>query len=143
MGNWRTVNIEGTIDPKEVDKATEFLVYENGDGESWARGCLGFSYALCGLQDWINDSGVIYAIGNLSERDYDNDDIERELTHLARMCPSLELTLHSGSDYESLVCSATFHVKDGVVKRCNPEVEMIKEIPREIMQIRLYRALGV
>lgn len=91
--------------------------------------CLHFddrNYSGSGLGRWVNENGTINARGNLYERDFDNDDIEAALTYLASKFPSLTLTLHSGSDFEGLECTATFHVSCGKCRRCEPEVEFIK-----------------
>lgn len=125
MGNWRTVDMRGRIAPEDVADIRRFLSNDRDCGDAW---CFTISLSLCGLNDWINDDGSIDTSGNLYERDFDNDDIEKALRVLAERYPSLELTLHSGSDWEELECSATFHVKDGVVRRCAPEVEKVRPI---------------
>lgn len=136
MGNWRTVNIKGKVNPDEAKRMIEDLtiVYNFGDEEcdfeSKIFCCLSMSNSLCGLNQWVQPNGDIDAIGNLFERDFDNDDIENTLKMLVKLYPSLELTLHSGSDYESLECSATFHAGNGEVNRCEPEVEKIKGLDK-------------
>ena len=125
MGNWRTVDMRGHIDVKDVDSICEFLSNDLDCGDAWPF-TMGLS--LCGLNKWVNDDGSIDTVGNLYERDFDNDDIEKALTIIAKRYPSLEMTLHSGSDWESTICSATFRVKNGEVERCEPEVEEIREL---------------
>ena len=152
MGNWRTVNITGHIDIKDVNEARDLLtmaskydpwMYDDGECEEMCSlYCMAFGEGICGLHDWISPNGEINAIGNLHERDFDNDDIEKALTVLARKFPSLELTLHSGDDWESLHCTATFHVKDGICKRCNPEVDELMAISTSSMMGAFFRALG-
>lgn len=152
MGNWRTVNISGHIGADEIDAARELLT-RAADYDSWMYGdgeneelcslfCLAFGEGLCGLRDWIRPSGTINAVGNLHERDFDNDDIEKALSILAKRFPTLELTLHSGDDWESLHCTATFHVKDGECKRCPPEIEELSEISSESIMENLWATLG-
>lgn len=142
MGNWRTVDMRGRMNPVAAKEMIEELTYGD-DWSKWATdaACLMMNHSLCGLNQWVNNDGTIDTVGNLAERDFDNDDIEKALTFLAFKYPSLEMTLHSGSDWESTVCSATFHVKDGKVQRCEPEVENIREISDEVMQSRLLGAL--
>lgn len=145
MGNWRTVNIRGHMNVDEAKDAIKLLgkdkvkVWELYESIEQNFDCLLFSDSLCGLNQWIKEDGTIDAIGNLYERDFDNDDIEMALNFLAKRYPSIELTLNSGSDWENLVCSATFHVKNGVVERCAPEVNEIHGIPREVVKERLFR----
>ena len=124
MGNWRTVDMKGRIAGKDVDDIRAFLSNDRDCGDAW---CFTMGHSLCGLNQWVNNDGSIDVSANLYEREFDNDDIESALQILAVRYPSLDLTLHSGSDYESTVCSATFHVKDGVVTRCAPEVETIRD----------------
>lgn len=142
MGNWRTVDMRGHMDAAEAQDMIEYLSYED-DWSKWETdaACLLMGKSICGLDQWVEYDGTIDAVGNLAERDFGNDDIEKALVHLVGRYPSLELTLHSGSDWESLTCSATFHVKDGVVTRCEPEVEEIREIGGSMMQARLMSML--
>lgn len=151
MGNWRTVNISGHIGADEIDAARELLtraanydpwMYDDGENEELCSlYCLAFGKGLCGLHDWIRPSGNINAIGNLYERDFDNDDIEKALSVLARKFPTLVLTLHSGDDWESLRCTATFHVKDGACRRCPPEIDELMEIGSSAMMDSFLTAL--
>lgn len=123
MGNWRTVDMVGHIDKSDVEDIRSYLF--NDSNEAW---CFTIGEpSLCGLNQWINDDGTIDISANLYERDIDNDDIKHALEVLAGLYPSLSLTLHSGSDYESTICSATFHVHNGTVTMCPPEVEQIRE----------------
>lgn len=142
MGNWRTVDMRGHMDADEAQDMIEYLSYED-DWSKWADdvACLLMGKSMCGLNRWVDMNGNIDAVGNLAERDFDNDDIEKALAHLAERYPSLELTLHSGSDWESLSCSATFRVKDGKVARCDPEVETIRVISPALMQERIMSML--
>jgi len=127
MGNWRTVNIEGKMNPNEAKEMISLLSKEYAwRGKPYS--CLAITEGLCGIGQWIDNSGNIYARGNLAERDYDNDDIEKALKFLAEKFPSIELVLHSGEDWESLDCSATFHVGNGTVIKCDPEIERLDPI---------------
>ena len=125
MGNWRTVDMRGKISQKDAADIRDFLSDDGKCGDAW---CFTIGVRLFGLNDWINDDGSIDVSGNLYERDFDNDDIEKALKVLADRYPSLDLTLHSGSDWENLECSATFHVHHGEVQRCAPEVYTIRPI---------------
>lgn len=151
MGNWRTVNITGHIGSEEINAARELLsrtahydpwIRDDENEEMDALYCMAFGEGICGLHDWIRPDGKINAVGNLHERDFDNDDIEKALSILAKKFPTLSLTLHSGDDWESLHCTATFHVKDGECKRCPPEIEELNEISSESMMGNLWAALG-
>lgn len=142
MGNWRTVDMRGHMNPAEAADMIEYLTYE-GNWPKWETDadCLLMGKSICGLNQWVDTAGKIDAVGNLAERDFDNDDIEDALNHLVERYPSLDLTLHSGSDWESLTCSATFRVKDGVVARMEPQVATIREITSESMRKRLMSML--
>lgn len=123
MGNWRTVDMVGHIDKSDVENIRSYLRSDKNEASCFTMG----EPSLCGLNQWVNDDGSIDVSANLYERDFDNEDIKYSLEVLASMYPSLSLTLHSGSDYESTVCSATFHVRNGTVVMCPPEVEKIRE----------------
>lgn len=132
MGNWRTVNISGQMNPNEARDMISLL----SSDMSWdtPAACFGMSRSLCGLNVWVDKiTGAISKSGNLAERDYENEDIEQGLKFLAEKYPSLELTLHSGSDYESLQCSATFIVSNGVVKKLEPQIKNL--IPIQMTSI--------
>ena len=144
MGNWRTVNIIGSVNTNEAKEMRKILSEDIfGDDFDWSRpdpvSCVRFVKSLAGLNEWVKESGDINAIGNLSERDYDNDDIYNALVFLAENFPSLKLTLHSGSDWEDLTCSATFEVKDGVVTKLPPKIERLQEISSDMMMGRMFQ----
>ncbi len=124
MGNWRTVDMVGHIDKNDVQDIRRFLAPDSDSGDAW---CFTMDLSLCGLNNWVSDSGIINISANLHERDITNDDIEKALNVLAKRYKSLSLTLHSGSDWESTVCSASFYVENGIVTRCNPQVERIRD----------------
>lgn len=147
MGNWRTVNVIGNVSEEEAIPMRQILASKNNWDENIDYNslppidCFKFVDSLCGLDEWVKPNGNINAIGNLAERDYDNDDIEKALKYLAEKFPSLELTLHSGSDYEDLTCSATFIVKDGKVIKEKPQIEKLQEINQDMMFGRMMRML--
>ena len=113
----------GRIDKSDVENIRSYLSSDKNEAWCFTMG----EPSLCGLNQWVNDDGSIDVSANLYERDFDNEDIKNALEILASMYPSLSLTLHSGSDYESTVCSATFHVRNGAVVMCPPEVQNIRE----------------
>lgn len=80
--------------------------------------------------------------GNVFERDCENKDLYNELSILAEAFPSLDIVLHSGSDWESLVCSASFIVKDGKVEMVEPMIKEIKGINEEKVDAVLQRYFG-
>lgn len=128
MGNWRTVDIRGKIDIKDVDDIKNFLSEDyKGKDDNWEACPFFMGHSLCGLGEWVNPDGSIDISANLSERDFSIEDVETALECLARRYPSLDIVLHAGSDYESVVCEATFHVKDGVVTKHAPEVSEIRD----------------
>lgn len=144
MGNWRTVNISGHISTDEASDIRRLLKGMEFDDEAQAPYSLDafrMTESVCGIGEWVSPLGEIQVCGNLSERDYDNDDIEEALKFLAAKYKSLSLTLHSGSNYEGLTCSATFHVENGEVRRCAPEVKEIMGISTELMRARMMNML--
>lgn len=140
MGNWRTVNMTGRMKSDEA----KAVIKELSSGDIWdsPAACFEMTRSLAGLNQWVKEDGEINAVGNLAERDFDNDDIERGLSYLASVYPSLELTLHSGSNWESLTCSATFRVKDGRVEHCAPEVDTLQEISPDLITGRMMKFLS-
>ena len=126
MGNWRTVNMTGKMSEDDAIHCRKLL--NEWHGLSYPAACLVMSRSVCGVNQWVDEHGAIEAYGNLSERDFDNDDIETALKFLANKYPSMEMTLHSGSDWESLKCSATFCVSNGKVQRLPPQVELLEPI---------------
>jgi len=129
MGNWRTVNITGTIARQsEVDALRDYLDYgpdcESGDYAHF--GPLSFNAArpsLCGVGDW--PALQISRRGNLAERDYSVEDVAGTLRELVRIAPSMLLKVHCGGDWESDECIATISVGEGIVAVGAPEVETI------------------
>lgn len=133
MGNWRTVNVTGTMSAQHaaallglLDKGPD---YDN-DGIPEGAECLAFSRArpgLCGLGDWPAEH--MNRTGNLSERDYTVEDVATALRVLVHYAPSMLLKVHCGGEYESLECVATVSVGEGLVATGKPEIENLDEIP--------------
>lgn len=129
MGDWMTVTIVGTIDPADVTAARAYVnIGERDEGADWDRfHCLCYcGPSLCGLGMWIPIvGGDIYAVGNLSERNYDPDDVAKVLRELALVAPSLELKVHCGGSYESTTCVATVTLTKGEVFVGYPEIPVV------------------
>lgn len=132
MGNWRTVNVVGTMSAADAAKLRDLLDW--GDymrRGSFASGdlqpppeaeCLSFSSAspgLCGLGAWPAET--MNRCGNLHERDYSVADVHRAVEILVRLAPSMLLKVHCGGEYESDVCVATISVGEGLVVIGKPE----------------------
>jgi hypothetical protein len=138
MGNWRTVNLRGTVSADEVPAArTRLTVNGYGDYSNW--GPLAFSNGLCGLGEWLD--AVINADGNLYERGYSVDDVAEALRELVEIAPSLALKVHCGGEYEDTECVATITVAGGVVTVGAPEVREVKPIGEDAALGRLFRAI--
>jgi hypothetical protein len=127
MGNWRTVNITGTIDERHIGPLRARLAYDYDTPGGFDNfGPLSFSPerpSLCGLGDWVRP--VVNACGNLAERDYSVGDVAGELEKLVVIAPSMLLKVHCGGDWESGECVATISVGEGIVATGPPEVKMI------------------
>lgn len=142
MGNWRTVNIEGSLDEADAKAARLFV----NTGEDWGRfHCLAyFGPSLCGLGPWIpSGGGEIRAVGNLSERDYGVEDVAETLTKLVEVAPSLRVAVHCGGEYESTECIATVVVVDGIVITREPAVATVGAGLAELGEGRLRAILGL
>ena len=123
MGNWRTVNMMGAIPLRHIESMKEYFVC----GDSYDNfNCLSIAGGLCGL-NWI--SPQVSAIGNLAERDYTPNDVVDILMLIAEKWPGVELKIHCGDDWEKLNCIATVILKDGKVKKLEPQVKEIMGIP--------------
>jgi hypothetical protein len=118
MGNWRTVNIVGTIAPPDVADARAFV--NTGDDYSRFHPLCNYGFSICGLGDWVRED--VLACGNLSERDYSIEDVAQTLREMAAVAPSLRLKVHCGGDHESTACVATVTVAEGAVTVGPPEV---------------------
>ena len=150
MGNWRTVNIVGTMSPQDAQALRAHLGYPGywkdvDNDPAWQRfGPLSFCKdqpSLCGVNDWPAES--MDRAGNLAERDYDPDDVADTLRELLAVAPSMELKVHCGGEYESLECVATVTVTGGVVTVGPPEVAELKAMSDEQGQLNMLRALTV
>lgn len=123
MGNWRTVNVVGSVDPAEVPALRARLTYDM-HGDDWGGfGPLSFDPAtpgLCALGDWV--APQVSACGNLAERDYSVADVAEVLVELVTLAPSLRLKVHCGGARESTTCVATITVGGGAVTVGPPEV---------------------
>ena len=145
MGNWRTVNITGTIARQsEVDALRKHLDYEPGGGEGDYShfGPLSFNStrpSLCGVGDW--PALQVDRCGNLAERDYSVEDVAETLRELVHIAPSMLLKVHCGADYESDECIATISVGEGLVVVGEPERETIDGPPESQMLTNLFTNL--
>ena len=110
MGNWTTVKIEGTCSKEDLP-ALKGAINTGDDWDSFH--CLSNSGGIFGLGDWSDTE--INVVGNLAERDYSKQDVEKQLKVLLRLAPSLEVNIHIGGDYEDRKCVATVVCKDGYV----------------------------
>jgi hypothetical protein len=128
MGNWRTVVLQGTLDPADLVRLRERLqINDYMDDQEWEAKYGPLSYtaqgSLFGLNNW--PATTIDARGNLFERDCSVQDVAEQLVELVRIAPSLALKVHCGGDWESETCIATITVDDGVVVTSDPEVDSV------------------
>lgn len=138
MGNWRTVNMTGTIDPADIPALRVRLVYDMRSGDWEGFGPLSFdpqTPSLAGLGDWVRPQ--VFAAGNLAERDYDVADVAELLAELAGLAPSLRLKVHCGGDWESTECVATITVRGGGVAVGPAEVLQVAPVTDEQAHGRL------
>jgi hypothetical protein len=137
MGNWRTVNLRGTLAPADVTAVREYITVPH----DYSRfHCLSATTGLCGLGDWAAQE--IHADGNLAERDYDPDDVAGTLRVIVALAPSLALTVHCGGDHEDTTCVATVTVAAGVVWVGPPERATVAGISEDLVRRRLIVAMG-
>lgn len=127
MGNWRTVNIVGTMSPQDAQALRAHLGYPG--------------YWKDVDNDWPAES--MDRAGNLAERDYDAQDVADTLRELLAVAPSMDLKVHCGGEYESLECTATVTVHEGVVTVGPPEVPELKPMSDEQGRLNMLRALTV
>ena len=136
MGNWRTVNIIGTVDKEEVNQlitaCTPKSDYSNFHPLSILRG-------LCGLGCWVKEH--INARGNLAERGYSVEIVAKTLKSLVKVAPSLNVKVHCGDNYESENCIATITVEDGKVSVGSPEVKFVSGASEDEVTGRLFKAI--
>lgn len=140
MGDWMTVTIEGRIDAADVPAARAVIE----TGEDWDKfHCLTYIPSLGGLGRWIPDGGGdIWGVGNLSERNYDADDVAEVLRQLVEAAPSLDLKVHCGGPYESKQCVATVTAHKGVVEIVDPQVETVGYGTEEQTRQRIAEMMG-
>lgn len=145
MGNWRTVQLKGSVAPEDAAAIRAYLqvdkqTYESPTSEDDIF-FLQFGTGLCGLNQWVNQDGTIEAVGNVFERGCDLDNLEEELNILAKKFPSLLLMLHAGDDYESKNCVATFIVQQEKVEKSQPLITDLDEISQDQVMINLMNQL--
>jgi hypothetical protein len=144
MGDWRTVNVVGTMSEQDAAVLRKHLGY------SWDRhdpamehfGPLSFNRehpGLAGLGDW--PAPQMNRCGNLAERDYSVDDVAMCLRELVRIAPTMLLKVHCGGEYESQECVATISVGEGLVVIGAPEVATVSPAPEEQVRENLLRNL--
>lgn len=144
MGNWRTVQVSGTIATDEAAVAIEMQRYSLRDLDPKKEpNCLSWSEppGLVGLGQWILPNGEIQGHGNLFERDYSLEVVEGTLRQLAIRFPSLNMVLHAGGENEDPTCAATFWVRDRHVVRLDPQVAEVQETSEDEMLERLRQNL--
>jgi hypothetical protein len=151
MGNWRTVNVMGTMTAGHAAVLLDLLDYgdyHHGDQERYRRvwgapyACLGFSLSrpsLCGLNAWPAE--FMNCSGNLAERNYDADDVRDALEALLPHAPSMLLKVHCGGDWESPQCVATVSVGEGLAVVGEPEVTTVSAPSDDQVLGNLYRNL--
>ena len=135
MGNWRTVNITGTMAAGHAAKLRDLLddrdnIGTAGDVWDQAYACLSFSSTrpgLCGFGAWPAER--VNAAGNLAERNFSVEDVAEALRALVQHAPTMLLKVHCGGEYESDECIATISVGEGLVVVGKPEVEKIVPPP--------------
>ena len=138
MGNWKTVNLRGTLAAGEVEAAKQHLRLKD-DYSNFGPLSIGVS-GLSGLGDWVRQS--INADGNLAERNYGVDSVADHLREVVAVAPSLTLKVHCGGEYEDTKCIATITVSDGQVTVGDPEVEVVNSIDEDVFRGRLFGAIG-
>ena len=148
MGNWRTVNLSGTMSAEDAAKLNDALDYGECGGPRYRTvwgspyACLSFSSTspgLAGLGGWPAQN--VDRCGNLAERDFSVEDVAGALRALVYYAPSMLLKIHCGGDWESQECVATISVGEGLVVVGKPERETIEGPPAAQIQENLMRNL--
>jgi len=142
MGNWRTVNIVGSIAPEHVEPLRKHITgaYDDLSSDAWENfGPLTIVEGLCGLNDWVGEK--VNAAGNLAERDYDVEDVADHLRKLLAVAPSMSLLVHCGDEWESTTCVATVVVRDGEVRVDEPHVQAVEKMSDADVQARMFRLM--
>lgn len=146
MGNWRTVNVVGTMTEQDAAALRRYLGYSLRDLHDPATlrfGPLSFDRdqpSLCGIGDW--PAPAVNRAGNLAERDYSVESVAEHLRELLTVAGTMLLKVHCGGDWESAKCVATVSVGEGLVVIGKPEVEQIRAISDEQATVNLLRALS-
>jgi hypothetical protein len=155
MGNWRTVNVTGTMSEQDAAALRQYLGYPDlsryrpdlgmpRDPAMDHFGPLSFCRekpSLAGLGDW--PAPVVNRAGNLAERGYSVEDVAETLPELLPLAGSMLLTVHCGGDCESLDCIATIRVGEGLVAVGKPEVAQIEAMSDEQAELNVLRALSI
>lgn len=150
MGNWRTVNVTGTMSAEDAQALREYLGYpgywhsDRYDHPAWKHfGPLSFCRdqpSLAGIGDW--PAPEVNRAGNLAERGYSVEDVAETLRDLLGIAGTMLLTVHCGGDYETLDCVATIRVGEGIAAVGKPEVERLQSMSDEQMELNVIRALA-
>lgn len=145
MGNWRTVNVKGSMTREDVAALRAYLGYSftPGDEAMGRFGPLSFARAqpsICGLNDWPAET--MDRAGNLAERGYSVDAVAEHLRELVDIAGSMLLVVHCGGEYESEECVATIRVGEGLVAVGKPEVKRVGGMSDEQMTGNFLRALS-
>jgi hypothetical protein len=146
VGNWRTVNMAGSMNERDAGVLREYLGYSirTPDHAGMDRfGPLSFNRdrpSLCGLNNWVGMT--VNAVGNLAERNYSVERVADELRMLVGMAGTLLLKVHCGADWESVKCVATISVGEGLVVTGKPEVEHIEPVSDEQAIMNLFGAMS-
>lgn len=137
MGNWRTVNLRGSIAPRDVAIVRRTITPE----DDWSNfGPLSLTGGMASLGDWVGEE--VHADGNLAERDYTVGDVACALREILGEAPSIRLKVHCGGDHESADCVATITVDESGVSVGPPEREHVATVPDDVLRGRLFKALG-
>ena len=137
MGNWRTVNIVGRCDEKDVLKLKDVISWDiSGDSEFYP---LSHTKGICSLPMWALKN--ISVVGNLAERDYSLKSVAECLDELLLIAPSLDVVIHCGGDYESMDCIATIKIIDDKSTICDPEIDSLPEITESQLMGHFYSQL--
>jgi hypothetical protein len=144
MGDWRTVNLRGSIHPDHLPALHAHLGYDVDDEASMDRFCC-LSYpatgpeSLCGIGR--RPAPSVHADGNLAERNYDVEDVAATLRTLVTLAPSMWLTAHVGGPWEATACEATVLVRDGQVSVLDPQVAEVRPVSQAESMARFYEHL--
>lgn len=136
MGNWRMVNIIGTVSKREVEALRNACTVKDYEDLH----CLSIVNSLMGLGNWVGT--VVNARGNLAERNYSVEDVAMQLEELVEISPTLNLKVHCGGDYEDSRCVATISVVDGDICIDDPEIEFIAGLSNSELGERLLHLLN-